>query len=128
MVHTQAYRRRWKFYKIYQMLEKLALLGITLYTPQTSFDSSKTWKRLAYATAVAGFGLALSVFSHAFQDTLEAGLDVTSRFANLANCGVALIMAVGLHFPAYAINICMIGANGINVLMFIVCLTVGPIR
>ena len=71
----QAYRRKWKFYKIFQMAEKLALLGVTLYIPA----STSSWKRLTAATSIAFVALVLVVLTHPLSDFLEAGLDVTSR-------------------------------------------------
>lgn len=148
----QAYRREWKFYKIYQMLEKLALLGITLYTPQ----GSENWKRLMYATIIACLSFAIVVFTHPLMDPLEAWLDITSRcvcigvlfiarcsmicfcvlmfvcafarFANCCNCGIGLMLNLNVKIPTIAVNIIMIGANGVNLGMFVMLVVVGPIR
>ena len=75
-VTLQAYRRSWKFYKIFQMAEKLVLLGVTLYIPA----STSSWKRLTAATSIAFLAFIVVLFTHPLSDVLEAGLDVTSRF------------------------------------------------
>jgi hypothetical protein len=82
----QAYRRRWKLYKIYQMFEKLALLGITLYVSQTK---ANTWRRLAGATGLASVSLIIVVIGHPLNDKWEAALDITSRFVH--KCPVCVV-------------------------------------
>ena len=120
----QSFRRRWKFYKIYQMMEKLALLGVTLYTPQ----ANDKWKRLAYATAIAGFSCLMVVVGHPLMDKWEASLDVTSRLANLCNSGIGLLLVLDVGIPTIAVNIIMIGVNGLNIGMFLFLIIVSPIR
>jgi hypothetical protein len=141
----QAYRRRWRLYKLYQMFEKLALLGITLYVSQTK---ANTWRRLAGATGLATVSLVIVAIGHPLNDKWEAALDITSRsvlpfrilhvsrfstrnlnrLANAFNCGIGLIVELGLDFPAYAINICMISVNGLNIAVFIANIFFGPVR
>lgn len=126
-------------------MEKLALLGITLYTP----ESSAMYKRLSYATALAALSFLLALFFRPLNDPLEAWLDVTSRcassslaislgvmmvlysllrLANMFNCGIGLITTAHWYFPPLAINICMIGVNALNMGLLVFVLLVGPIR
>ena len=75
----QAYKRRWRFYKIMQMCEKLLLLAITLYTPQ----ASDIWLRLCGATVISGVSTVIAVITQPLGDVLEVTLDSTSRYVRL---------------------------------------------
>ena len=71
----QAYKRRWRYYKIMQMVEKLALLVITLYTP----SATREWTRLCAATCLTAVSSSIAVVTQPLGDTFEVTLDATSR-------------------------------------------------
>ncbi len=152
----QAYQRRWRYYKVIQMVEKLLLLGITMYTPA----ASSRWLRLFGATIIATVSFVIAVATQPFNDVLEVTLDATSRYlhrrchllnivlfsrsltpndwalllttstrcANLANAATALAMDVTASMPSLVIDIVLIATNGVNACAFCCVVLGGPIR
>ncbi len=66
------------------MMEKLALLIITLYTPLPN----ERWKRLAVATALAGCNTFVAGVTQPLSDPLEVTIDFTSRYDPTAPAAV----------------------------------------
>ena len=79
MFALQSYKRRWRYYKIMQMFEKLALLCIALYIPR----SESRWVRLAAASAVMGLSWIVITATRPLHDILEALMDIVSRYGRI---------------------------------------------
>ncbi len=120
----QASKRPFRYYKIVQMVEKLALLIVTLYTPL----DSKRWIRLAVATVVALTSSVVAVGGQPLGDVLEVTLDSTSRLTNLANAGISLWLDLNPLLSSTLVNVVLIGANGFNLAAFLFVLLGGPVR
>lgn len=100
------------------------------------------------ATLLAACGLTLSAVFRPHSDPLEALFDATcrshlhlfvhfvlathyvctfisSRLANVFNCGVGLIISLGLRFPGPAVDACLLVINGGNLVVFVVVVALG---
>ena len=108
-----AYERRFRFFKLLQMFQKLAIIIVTIFVPKELFSSAK----LIVGNAVVGFFALLTLMSRPFQDDFEDVMEIFSQISNTVNIGVAL----GLEsnwIPSFIATITLFLMNGITFIVF----------
>lgn len=120
---AQAYGRGSRYFKIVQMLEKVLLVCVALYVSDAVFSHLK---------GVAG-GLVvvcitcMTAFARPFADWSEDAMEIMQRLTNSVNVLSSLSVVFNV-LPKQAVAFLLIGANGANMVVFVLLVAIMPIR
>jgi Leucine-rich repeat (LRR) protein len=72
------YRRRHRYFKIFNMFQKLLIVVVTLFVPNSFYANAK----LLFSSCILGLGMLTSQFARPFSDGFENVLDLSAQFSN----------------------------------------------
>jgi hypothetical protein len=102
-----AYEKKWRYYKILQMMQKLAVLVITDFVSQQDVAFLKMWA----GTALQGVFTVLAVALRPFSDGFESLMDISSQVVNFVN----ILAALGVSMAWLSDSMATIGLFVFNI-------------
>ncbi|CEO96342.1 hypothetical protein PBRA_005013, partial [Plasmodiophora brassicae] len=118
-----AYQRRFRYFKLFQMFQKLAIVCVSLFVPASAFENAS----LILSNAFVASAAVLAIMFRPFQDKYESVLEIASQVANTSNLLVAMLIAMGL-LPGVAAFLLLFAFNGLALGVFAFSLLAAPIR
>lgn len=118
-----AYERRFRYYKIFQMLQKVFVVLITVFLPSAAWASL----RVILGTCLVGSFAFLSMVFTPFNDALEDMMDIMSHCTNFLNIGVALLLQTRL-VDKFSAGLVLVLVNA-TIMFLLILLIIGiPLR
>ncbi len=118
-----AYEHRFRYYKMFHLFQKLAIVVITYFIPTGPYAYMKT----VIGTGFQGVCFLVALVCRPFNDYLNDAMDVASQFANFITVLSGLGVSMG-WMPANVATYLLFVFNGIAVLVFLIAISVSPAR
>eukprot|EP00698_Gefionella_okellyi_P022880 TRINITY_DN7670_c0_g1_i1.p1 TRINITY_DN7670_c0_g1~~TRINITY_DN7670_c0_g1_i1.p1 ORF type:complete len:2182 (-),score=499.73 TRINITY_DN7670_c0_g1_i1:26-6466(-) len=121
------YSLRLRYYKVFQMLEKVLLVVIVYILNSTQIASALSWLQSILATGVVCLYFIIGLLTRAHMDKLEDAMDLSSHLANTVAGVVAVLTVFNVMNTTLAL-IVLFAVQGANLFVVLFCLLLVPIR
>lgn len=115
------YERRYRFFKIFQMFQKLLIVVVSMFFGNWAFSQFK----MLSATSVVGVFAIVNAITRPFNDNFEDVMEILSQFSNTINVFVALGLEGGFVSDKAALYLLLI-FNGATVVVFGIATMISP--
>eukprot|EP00475_Leptophrys_vorax_P003855 TRINITY_DN1224_c0_g1_i1.p2 TRINITY_DN1224_c0_g1~~TRINITY_DN1224_c0_g1_i1.p2 ORF type:complete len:609 (-),score=179.42 TRINITY_DN1224_c0_g1_i1:77-1903(-) len=117
-----AYERKFRYFKILQMFQKLSVVVITMFIPTTI-----TFLKVAIASGLLSSFTIVSVAFRPFNDQYEDWMDIFSQATNTVNMFIALLLKLGWDNSTLSGGF-LILINVVTLVVFVLVIIGGMIR
>jgi hypothetical protein len=123
-----AYQERYKFTKLGQMFQKVALVIITLFIPD-HLGGLEVGGQIIWAAVIIICYLIILLIIRPYNDPLDDAMDVIAEAGNTTNILVAMSLVYNAPWlSARAANILLFCANGVILVSFIMAFIISPLK